>query len=64
MPRRLGLGLLLACAIASAASAQTPALTPVRFRLDWVWQAPQSIWTLAAERGYFKDEGLDVAIDR
>jgi NitT/TauT family transport system substrate-binding protein len=39
-------------------------LTPVRFRLDWVWQAPQSIWTLAHERGYFKDEGLDVTIDR
>jgi NitT/TauT family transport system substrate-binding protein len=62
--RRLGLGILLASAIVSAASAQAPALTPVHFRLDWVWQAPQSIWTLAAERGYFKDEGLDVAIDR
>jgi NitT/TauT family transport system substrate-binding protein len=40
------------------------ALTPIRFRLDWVWQAPQSIWTLAHERGYFKEEGLDVTIDR
>jgi NitT/TauT family transport system substrate-binding protein len=55
--------LALACALESAAYAQAP-LTPVRFRLDWVWQAPQSIWTLAYERKYFQDEGLDVTIDR
>jgi NitT/TauT family transport system substrate-binding protein len=39
-------------------------LTPVKFKLDWVWQAPQSIWTLAYDRGYFIEEGLDVTIDR
>lgn len=39
-------------------------LTPVRLRLDWTWQAPQSIFTLAYERGYYKEEGLDVSIDR
>jgi NitT/TauT family transport system substrate-binding protein len=59
--RSAALGLLIACALTTAASAQ---LTTVRFRLDWVWQAPQSIWTLAHERGYFKEEGLDVTIDR
>lgn len=64
MLRRLALGLLLAGGLASVAGAQSPALTPVHFRLDWVWQAPQSIWTLAAERGYFRDEGLEVTIDR
>jgi NitT/TauT family transport system substrate-binding protein len=53
--------LLFACALTSRAHAQ---LTPVKFRLDWVWQAPQSIWTLAHERGYFKAEGLEVTIDR
>jgi NitT/TauT family transport system substrate-binding protein len=47
--------------LAPVAQAQ---LTPVKFRLDWVWQAPQSIWTLAYERGWFKEEGLDVTIDR
>ncbi|MEJ0069278.1 MAG: ABC transporter substrate-binding protein [Pseudomonadota bacterium] len=55
---------MLASCIASATHAQAPTPTPIHFRLDWVWQAPQSIWTLAAERGYFKDEGLEVAIDR
>jgi NitT/TauT family transport system substrate-binding protein len=59
--RTAALGLLVACALTTAANAQ---LTPVRFRLDWVWQAPQSIWTLAYERGYFREEGLDVTIDR
>src|SRR6266852_579552 len=47
--------------LTSGAQAQ---LTPIRFKLDWVWQAPQSIWTLAHERGYFRDEGLEVTIDR
>jgi NitT/TauT family transport system substrate-binding protein len=59
--RSITLALLFGCALTSGAHAQ---LTPVKFRLDWVWQAPQSIWTLAHERGYFKDEGLDVTIDR
>src|SRR3989454_6745812 len=59
--RSTTLALLLACGLASSADAQ---LTPVKFRLDWVWQAPQSIWTLAHERGYFKQEGLEVTIDR
>jgi NitT/TauT family transport system substrate-binding protein len=61
---RLSLGILLALCAISGAHAQGSALIPVKFRLDWVWQAPQSIWTLAHERGYFKDEGLEVAIDR
>jgi NitT/TauT family transport system substrate-binding protein len=55
--------LVLLCALI-AMPAWSESLTPVKFRLDWVWQAPQSIWTLADERGYFKDEGLDVTIDR
>ena len=45
-------------------SSQAQELIPVRFRLDWVWQATHSIWTVANERGYFKDEGLSVSIDR
>jgi NitT/TauT family transport system substrate-binding protein len=39
-------------------------LIPVRLRLDWVWQAPQAIFTLAQKRGYYRDEGLDITIDR
>jgi NitT/TauT family transport system substrate-binding protein len=56
---------IVAAALCVAFTAQAFAQsTPVKFKLDWVWQAPQSIWTLADERGYFRDEGLDVTIDR
>ena len=41
-----------------------PAKRPVRFVLDWTWQSAHSTWTLAADRGYFTDAGLDVTIDR
>jgi NitT/TauT family transport system substrate-binding protein len=65
--KAVALALILAVlAVTSGANepARSENLIPVRMRLDWVWQAPQSIWTLAAERGYFRDEGLDVSIDR
>jgi NitT/TauT family transport system substrate-binding protein len=53
----------IATGLASPSLAQTK-LTPVRLRLDWTWQAPQAIFTIAYERGYYRDEGLDVSIDR
>ena len=40
------------------------ALTPVRFSLDWAFQGPQSCYLLALDRGYFREEGLNVTIDR
>jgi len=47
----------------------TPALAQVekpniKITLDWAFQGPQSIFTLAEARGYFKREGIDVTIDR
>jgi NitT/TauT family transport system substrate-binding protein len=54
----------LIAVLTPSAFAQSKQLIPVRLRLDWVWQAPQSIWTIADERGYFRDEGLSVTIDR
>jgi NitT/TauT family transport system substrate-binding protein len=40
------------------------ALTPIRFSLDWAFQGPQSCYLVALERGFFRDEGLNVTIDR
>lgn len=40
------------------------ALTRVRFVLDWAFQGPQAVYLMGLDRGYFRDEGLDVAIDR
>jgi NitT/TauT family transport system substrate-binding protein len=45
-------------------SSRAATLIPVKLRLDWVWQAPQSVFTIAYERGYYREEGLDVSIDR
>ncbi len=49
-----------------AAMAFQPAYadTAVKVTLDWAFQGPQSPFLLAAERGYYKAEGLDVTIDR
>ena len=40
------------------------ALTPVRFILDWAFQGPQGVYLMALDRGYFREEGLNVTIDR
>jgi NitT/TauT family transport system substrate-binding protein len=45
---------------APAANAQTK----LRFILDWKYQGQQAIYFLAADRGYFKEEGLDVSFDQ
>ena len=54
-----GFGLALAM---SSATAQTP--TPIRFTLDWKYQGIHSWYFVAQDKGYFRDEGLDVTIDQ
>lgn len=56
----LAIGLGFAAAPACA-QVEKPAL---KFTLDWLFQAPQAPYTLAAEKGYFKAEGLEVTVDR
>jgi len=52
-------GVLAGLAFAGGAAAQTA----VKFTLDWKFEGPAAGFFLALERGYFKDEGLDVTID-
>ena len=37
--------------------------TPIRFQLDWRFEGPGALFLLPAEKGYFKENGLDVTID-
>ncbi|WP_137181703.1 ABC transporter substrate-binding protein [Roseomonas sp. AR75] len=58
---------LLAATVGTLAAPSLQAQTAprrVRFCLDWTWQSAHSCWTLASDRGYFRDRGLDVQIDR
>jgi NitT/TauT family transport system substrate-binding protein len=52
---------LCACLAAAGAAAQGP--TKLRFSLDWIVQGQHAPFLLAQQKGYFKDEGLDVTID-
>ena len=50
--------------LACASLANAKPLTHLRFILDWKYQAQMGMYFLAADRGYFKAEGLDVAFDQ
>jgi NitT/TauT family transport system substrate-binding protein len=57
--RRYGAIAAVAMACSSAAHAQTP----VKFTLDWKFEGPAAPFLVAADKGYYKAEGLDVTID-
>ena len=40
------------------------AQTKLKIILDWKYQGQMAIYFLAADRGYFKDEGLEIAFDQ
>jgi NitT/TauT family transport system substrate-binding protein len=60
---RLSLSFLAVLALCATGFAQNKPLTPIKFSLDWKFEGPAAGFLFAAERGYFKDEGLDVTID-
>ena len=45
-------------------SAQAQAQTRLKMILNWTYQGPQGIFFLAADRGYFKEEGLEIEINQ
>ena len=44
--------------------AQTPVLAKLKFTLDWARQGPNAYVDLGKEKGFFRDVGIDVSIDR
>jgi len=57
---RLTCAAILALTVLSGAAL---AETPVKFTLDWKFEGPAAAYCIAADKGYFKDEGLSVTID-
>jgi NitT/TauT family transport system substrate-binding protein len=58
--RRTG---LLAAVMTALAGGSAAAQTPVKFTLDWKFEGPAAPFLVAADKGYYKAEGLDVTID-
>ena len=60
MSKRVSLlAALVGLMLASPAFAQTK----VKFTLDWKFEGPATPYLVALDKGYYKDEGLDVTID-
>jgi NitT/TauT family transport system substrate-binding protein len=59
--------LVFAAAVAAAMMVIAPlaasAQTKVRFALDWRFEGPAAAYFVAIDKGFYKDEGLDVSID-
>jgi len=59
--------LLSACGLAlglALAAAPAAAQVPIKLVLNWKYEGPQAWFFLAQDKGYFKEEGLDVTIDQ
>jgi NitT/TauT family transport system substrate-binding protein len=48
---------------AGAAAAQTAAPTKIKFTLDWKFEGPATPYLVAIDKGFYKDEGLEVTVD-
>lgn len=51
------------CAALALSINASQAETALKFTLDWKFEAPSAPFFIALDKGYFKDEGLDVTID-
>ena len=56
------LGLIAGLAAVAPAAAQAP--TPVKVLLDWAWLPYHAPFLIAQDKGYYKDAGLDVALEQ
>ena len=54
----------LVSAAALPALAQTPPLAKLKFTLDWARQGPNAYTDLGKEKGFFREVGIDITIDR
>jgi NitT/TauT family transport system substrate-binding protein len=57
---------LTAVSVVSTLSAAPASADPLKLKLvlNWKYQGPQGMFFLAQDRGYYKDEGLEVTLDQ
>jgi NitT/TauT family transport system substrate-binding protein len=60
----LALSLALALALSAGLAATAEAQTKIRMVLNWKYEGPQGMFFLADDRGYFKQEGLEITFDQ
>jgi NitT/TauT family transport system substrate-binding protein len=56
--------LAAALGLAGPLTASAHADTKIKFVLNWKYQGPQGWFFLAEDRGYFKDEGINIVFDQ
>ncbi|MDJ0948829.1 MAG: ABC transporter substrate-binding protein [Alphaproteobacteria bacterium] len=55
---------ILALAAGYAGTVQAADPVKIKFILNWKWQGPQAWFFIAQDKGWFKEEGLDVQLDQ
>jgi NitT/TauT family transport system substrate-binding protein len=56
------LALVIACGVPLASHAAEP--TKIKFILNWKWEGPQAWFFIAQDKGWFKEEGVEVEFDQ
>jgi NitT/TauT family transport system substrate-binding protein len=56
--------LALAATLTAGSAAVAHAETRIKLVLNWKYEGPQGMFFLAQDRGYFKQEGIDVSFDQ
>src|SRR4051812_8594654 len=56
--------LALALAVTAGSMAAAQAQTKIKLILNWKYEGPQGMFFLAQDRGYFKQEGIEVSFDQ
>lgn len=64
LSRRGAIAALAAAAIAAPRLARAQAAPRIRLLLDWAFQSPNAFALVARERGFFREAGVDVSIER
>ena len=54
----------LGLAAATALPVHAQAITKLKLILNWRYQGPQSWFFIAQDKGYFKEEGIELTIDQ